>query len=254
MNITRPGRAGAFACTCSLAATIAAHPADADAARLGTRPLHMGSHGSDVRALQHSLTRLGHPASADGWFGRRTRRAVRRWERGRDARVDGRVSRHEGRVIRRRARRQSAPTTQTDVATADQARLVDDGHTAVAPPDAPKAVVAAIDAANAITDRPYRYGGGHARFRDSAYDCSGSVSFVLHGAGRLDAPLASGGLMRWGRRGAGRWISVYANAGHAYMVVAGLRFDTSGRGESGPRWRPLPRSGAGYVVRHAAGL
>jgi hypothetical protein len=115
-------------------------------------------------------------------------------------------------------------------------------------------VVAAIAAANRINRKPYRYGGGHARFRDSGYDCSGTVSYVLHAAGYLRRPRASGDLMRFGRRGRGQWITVYANGGHAYMVIAGLRFDTSGPGPSGPRWRAQERSSRGYVARHPAGL
>jgi hypothetical protein len=112
----------------------------------------------------------------------------------------------------------------------------------------------AVAAANRITDKPYRYGGGHGRFRDSAYDCSGAVSYVLHGSGLLRRSRDSSGLMSWRRRGPGRWITVYANHGHAYMVIAGLRFDTSGRGERGPRWRTEARSPRRYVARHAGGL
>jgi hypothetical protein len=134
------------------------------------------------------------------------------------------------------------------------ASLASDGRTAVAPAGAPLQVVAAIAAANRINRKPYRYGGGHARFRDSGYDCSGTVSYVLHAAGYLRRPRASGDLMRFGRRGRGQWITVYANGGHAYMVIAGLRFDTSGPGPSGPRWRAQKRSSRGYVVRHPAGL
>ena len=125
---------------------------------------------------------------------------------------------------------------------------------AYAPPDAPSAVVRAIRAANKLQNKPYRYGGGHASFVDTAYDCSGTVSFALHGAGLLKAPLASGGLMRWGRAHRGRWITVYSNSGHAYMVIAGLRLDTSGTGGSGPRWQTAQRSSAGFVARHPAGL
>ncbi len=131
-----------------------------------------------------------------------------------------------------------------------QASLAADGRTAVAPAGAPPAVVAAVAAANRINRKPYRYGGGHARFRDSGYDCSGTVSYVLHAAGYLRRPRASGDLMRFGRRGRGQWITVYANGGHAYMVIAGLRFDTSGPGPSGPRWRAQKRSSRGYVARH----
>ena len=129
-----------------------------------------------------------------------------------------------------------------------------DQRTAVAPAGAPDEVVAAIAAANRITRKPYKWGGGHATWRDSGYDCSGSVSYVLHGAGLLRAARDSTGLMSYGSRGKGRWITVYAHGSHAYMVIAGLRFDTSGRGEEGPRWRLEPRSGSGYVRRHPAGL
>jgi hypothetical protein len=128
----------------------------------------------------------------------------------------------------------------------------------VAPASAPRRVKQVITAANRIVEKPYVYGGGHTLYRrgvlDRGYDCSGAVSYALHGAGLLAAPRDSTGLMSWGRSGAGRWISVYANGGHTFVVIAGLRFDTSGRGENGPRWRPEPRSGRGYVVRHAAGL
>ena len=122
---------------------------------------------------------------------------------------------------------------------------------AAAPADAPPAVQAAIEAANAIADTPYIWGGGHGSFDSPGYDCSGAVSYALHGGGFLDSPLDSTGLSFWGEPGYGSWITVYANAGHAYVVIAGLRFDTSGG--AGPRWHPDMRSGAGYVARHPAG-
>ena len=134
------------------------------------------------------------------------------------------------------------------------AELSADRSTAIPPATAPERVRRAINAANRIVGRPYRYGGGHRRFKDRGYDCSGSVSYALHGAGLLRRPLASGRLMRWGRRGRGQWITVYANRGHAYVVIAGLRFDTSGRGGRGPRWRTEARSSRTYVARHPAGL
>jgi cell wall-associated NlpC family hydrolase len=143
------------------------------------------------------------------------------------------------------------------------ARLRADG-TASAPAAAPPAVKAAIWAANELTDRPYVYGGGHASFAARGYDCSGTVSFALHAAGLLSSPLDSGSFMAWGARGRGRWITVYTNPGHAYAVIAGLRLDTSAAGvpyasagkavERGPRWRPAPRSAAGFVRRHPAGF
>ncbi len=129
---------------------------------------------------------------------------------------------------------------------------------AVAPAGAPPAVRAAIDAGNAIVGRPYRFGGGHARFEDRGYDCSGAVSYALRGAGLLARPLDSGSLMRWGRRGRGAWITVFTNRGHAFVVIAGLRLDTSAAGDpsgrKGPRWRPALRSTRGFKARHPKGL
>jgi hypothetical protein len=130
---------------------------------------------------------------------------------------------------------------------------------AIAPPDAPPEVRAAITAANRIVGKPYKYGGGHARVEDSGYDCSGTVSYALMGAGLLRAPLDSSGFMRWGRPGKGRWITVYTNPGHAYVVIAGLRLDTSAAGERrntgrGPRWRTTARVAQGFTARHPKGF
>jgi hypothetical protein len=139
------------------------------------------------------------------------------------------------------------------LAPAGKAQLVN--GIAVPPADAPPQVAAMITAANAISTKPYRYGGGHAKFEDSAYDCSGTVSYVLHAGGLLRSPLVSGAFARsFGLRGKGRWITVYANSGHAFMFIAGLRLDTSGTGGSGPRWRLEPRRMRGFVARHPRGL
>jgi hypothetical protein len=118
----------------------------------------------------------------------------------------------------------------------------------------PLAVRRAIAAADRIAAKPYLWGGGHGRWRDRGYDCSGSVSYVLHAAGRLSAPRDSSGLMSYGRPGRGRWITVYSHPGHAFMVINGRRFDTTGRQTSGSRWQPTMRSTAGYVARHPPGL
>ena len=126
---------------------------------------------------------------------------------------------------------------------------------AIAPAGAPRRVKRVIAAANRLVRKPYRYGGGHRGFAsglDSGYDCSGAVSYALHGGGFLRSPLASGALMRWGRPRPGRWITVYAHGGHAYVVVAGLRLDTAGG--RGPRWHASKRSRAGFAARHPAGL
>ena len=109
-------------------------------------------------------------------------------------------------------------------------------------------------AANQIAKFPYKWGGGHGAWRDNGYDCSGSVSFALAGAGLLDQPLTSGLLAGYGRPGPGRWITIYANSGHVFMVVAGLRFDTSGRGRAGTRWQEEDVSTGGFAVRHVPGL
>jgi hypothetical protein len=124
-----------------------------------------------------------------------------------------------------------------------------------APPSAPYAVQAIVTAGNEVAHLPYVYGGGHGTWIDSAYDCSGSVSFALANAGFLSTQEDSGQLARFGKPGPGRWVTIYANGGHAYMVVAGIRFDTSGRsGPRGSRWQAAMRSNAGFTVRHPPGL
>ena len=133
-----------------------------------------------------------------------------------------------------------------------KAKLLKNGK-AIPPSNAPARVVRAIEAANRIRKKPYIYGGGHKSFNSRGYDCSGAVSYVLHAAKMLRAPLPSGSLTRWGRKGRGAWITVYANGGHAYAVIAGLRWDTSGTSGSGPSWHSDVRSPAGYVARHPAG-
>ena len=154
-------------------------------------------------------------------------------------------------------------TTTTEPAPAPvgppgKAKIRKDG-TAVAPADAPPAIQSAIAAANAIHTLPYVWGGGHRTFYDSGYDCSGAVSYVLHAAGLLTSPMTSGGLASsWGVPGKGRWITVYGNASHAYMVIAGKRFDTSSGGDrwnqgSGPRWRKKKRRPIGFVGKYYPG-
>jgi peptidoglycan hydrolase CwlO-like protein len=120
------------------------------------------------------------------------------------------------------------------------------------PSGAPPAVQAAIEAANSIAATPYIWGGGHGSFESSGYDCSGAVSFALNGGGFLSSPLDSTGLSTWGEPGPGQWITVYANAGHAWVIIAGLAFDTSGG--AGPRWHTEPVSSAeGFIARHPPG-
>jgi hypothetical protein len=128
---------------------------------------------------------------------------------------------------------------------------------AVAPESAPRAVKRAIAAANRIVKgHPYCYGGGHGRWKSRCYDCSGSVSFALGrpGARLIKAPMASGPFMRWGKRGKGDWITVYANGGHMYAVIAGLRLDTSMTAGNGPGWSDADLHQQGFRVRHPRGL
>jgi cell wall-associated NlpC family hydrolase len=223
----------------------------------GSRPLARPMHGADVRTLQQLLTEWGVPLTADGQFGRRTARAVRTWERASARPVDGRVSGSDARALElavERGERMPGTETTTEPAVAgEQATIAPDG-TAIAPASAPEAVKAIIAAGNEIHDMPYKYGGGHGKWEDSGYDCSGSMSYALHGAGLLDEALDSTGFESWGEAGEGVWVTTYANSGHSYMIVAGLRFDTSGRADDNSRWHTDMRSARGYTVRHPEGL
>ncbi|HUB76292.1 MAG TPA: hypothetical protein VL977_04510 [Solirubrobacteraceae bacterium] len=137
-----------------------------------------------------------------------------------------------------------------------RARILPDGF-AAAPADAPAAVQQAIWAGNQLIGLPYMFGGGHGSFLAGGYDCSGTVSWALHGGDLLTRPDDSGDFFAWGRAGRGRWITVFTSLGHAYLEIAGIRLDTSTAGDpgglQGPRWRPLLAMPAGYVARHAAG-
>ena len=138
--------------------------------------------------------------------------------------------------------------------TAGPTAKLKDGY-AIPPRNAPRKVVRAIEAANQIVkNKPYCMGGGHGRRRDTCYDCSGSVSYALTGAGLLAASMPSGSFVNWEKPGEGQWITTYANSGHIYAVIAGLRLDTSMTAGDGPGWSKQMRSGAGYVARHPAGF
>jgi hypothetical protein len=158
------------------------------------------------------------------------------------------------------------PPPANITAPGGKAKLLPDGS-AAAPADAPIEVQQAIWAANNIQDKPYKWGGGHAKIEDTGYDCSGTVSYALLHAGLLKSPLPSGPFMRWGAKGRGTWITVFANGGHAFAVIAGLRLDTSSYSsrtaskrkyakalERGPRWRPTKRPGQGFRKRHPVGF
>jgi peptidoglycan hydrolase-like protein with peptidoglycan-binding domain len=244
-------------------AAMAVLPASAFAARFGERTLSTGTSGHDVKVLQSWLTKMGFQTGIDGQFGRNTRWNLRRFEQAKGLTINGVLSRDDARAMRSAMAAHysyvsddqpttDAPTTQ--VAPGSDATMSSDGLHAVAPSDAPPEVQAAITAANKIVGKPYKYGGGHGNWEDSGYDCSGTVSYALHGAGLLSRPMSSGEFGGWGVSGKGSWISVYYNSGHAYAVIAGLRLDTSGTGGRGPRWHTDMRSGSGYSVTHWRGL
>jgi hypothetical protein len=233
-------------------------PASASA-EFGDRPLREGSRGHDVRVLQDFLTRVGLRTTVDGMFGPRTASRVRSWERRSEVRVNGSVSRGDARRLRSQVeqgvRVYEPQTAEPKAAPAGETATLGSDGLAVAPASAPQEVKDAIAAANRIVGKPYKYGGGHARWEDSGYDCSGAMSYALHGAGLLDRPLASGDFMRWGSRGKGSWITIYAHSGHGFLVIAGLRFDTGwNNAGKGPRWSEQMRPTDGYTVRHPRGL
>jgi hypothetical protein len=227
----------------------------------GSRPLERPMRGADVRVLQQLLTTWGLPTALDGVYGRETTRRVRSWERNSDRRINGRMSRRNQRALQRSVDRGERlpgyqPEPLADAAPAapgEKATIGPDGL-AIAPTSAPAIVKEMIAAGNEIHDKPYKYGGGHGRWNDSGYDCSGSMSYVFHEAGLLDQALDSTGFMSWGEAGKGTWVTNYAHSGHSYMVIAGLRFDTSGRADDGSRWDTEMRSSSGYTVRHPEGL
>jgi hypothetical protein len=244
---------------------------------LGDRTLRQGSSGHDVKVLQNFLSRAGVRTPVDGEFGVATTLAVRAFETFQQRRVDGIVTRLDVLVLRDvvtnggavakasstgGALPKNAPKPKPLPPEQPPPLVLGPGMTAtvgadglaVAPAAAPPVIQAVIAAGNKIAKMPYIYGGGHGTWEDDGYDCSGSVSYALHGAGLLETAMPSGSFMSWGDPGPGQWITLYANGGHIYMTVAGLRFDTSGRSGAGTRWQTAMRSGSGYTVRHPVGL
>jgi cell wall-associated NlpC family hydrolase len=224
----------------------------------GTRSLAPGMRGHDVRVLQDFLTRVGVSTPVDGRYGPYTTQRVRTWERRARRRVDGRVARPDARVLRSQVesgQRVASPRpAAAPLAAAEAATLGPDGR-AIAPASAPPEVKATVEAANRIVGKPYKYGGGHGRWEDSGYDCSGSMSYALHGGGFVDRAMTSSDFAVWEKPGKGMWITTYGNSGHSFMVVAGLRFDTGyNNAGKGPRWSEEMRPTGGYSVRHPAGF
>lgn len=176
-----------------------------------------------------------------------------------DLRAEQRRVRRQLAALAARARREqgsdTAPssTSAPIVAKPGVVRLHSDGLASAAP-SAPEAIKRAVAAGNRIAKSPYLWGGGHGSFESSGYDCSGSVSYVLHAAGVLSSPMASGPFMSWGAPGPGKYITIYANPGHMFANIGGVWFDTSGRGATGSRWQSGSKGTGGYAVRHPAGL
>ena len=226
----------------------------AEAAKFGSRTLKKGTSGSDVKTLQRYLDRVGQETTVDGQFGRGTARSVRGFEAEAGRTVDAVVTRSDARALKAEVKSSATTETTTPTAPAGSKATIGSDGLAIAPADAPEEVKQIIAAGNEIASKPYKYGGGHAKWKDSGYDCSGSISYALHGAGLLKRALDSGEFMSWGEHGRGTWVTIRANSGHAYMMVAGLRFDTSARKESGNRWTTEMRSARGYRGVHPPGL
>jgi peptidoglycan hydrolase-like protein with peptidoglycan-binding domain len=203
------------------------------AAQRSTSGASVHSRGGAVRRLQQALG-----IAADGVFGPATEAAVKRFQRAHGLTADGVVG----------------PATWAALGHAGARTVLKRKGSGDSGSGLPETVRRIIAAGNRIAGKPYKYGGGHGEWDDSGYDCSGSVSYALHGAGLLSSALTSGDFMSWGAPGKGRWVTIYANPGHVYMVVNGRRFDTTGRDESGSRWQARSRSESGYTVRHPPGL
>ncbi len=243
-RILRPRRlvisAAAAACACAVAAVALASGGDGSVApRVAGHPAAVKGEPPPLKPHPRVVEAVAPgdaPPSAGVTAGNGTVRAVQS-----DAQIRGELTEFRQHLTGVGLARGRVPSVRPD-------------GTAVAPRSVPDVVAVVIAAGNEIATKPYKWGGGHGAWSDSGYDCSGSVSFALAGAGLLDSPLDSTRFMHWGDPGPGRYISIFANSGHAFMVVAGLRFDTSGA-QGGTRWQPANgRSYDGFVVRHPPGL
>ena len=216
----------------------------------GGRVLKAGMRGRSVRLMQEYLIAAGFSVVNDGDFGSATQQQVIAFEASKGLPQDGIVSLTVANALR-------AAVASVDTNNTGQTAVIAPNGLAVAPAGAPLAVKQVIAAANLIATMPYIYGGGHATWVDAGYDCSGSTSFALHGAGLIAAPEDSGEMESYGQAGAGSWITLYANAGHVYMHIAGLWFDTAAQSSSNgnDRWSATRISSrSGFVVRHPVGL
>jgi hypothetical protein len=226
--------------------------------QLGHRVLRNGLHGADVTVLQGYLTIAGFPTSVDGNFGPQTASSVAAFKQSHNIVPANGVAGPSFVTALR-----TAISSYTSDVTTGTATINPDG-TATAPANAPPAVQSMIAAANGILNTSYCVGGGHGKWQSSCYDCSGAVSFALHGAGLLSSSEDSSDLESYGAAGPGQWVSIYSDPSHAFIVIAGIAFDTANYGGpnipsgTGPRWRSNPlgnlADGGHYVVRHPPGL
>jgi len=239
---------------------------------LGNRILKPGMQGHDVRVLQAYLTVDGYPTTVDGDYGPSTKTSVVSWQSANAVVANGVVTYADSRKLREDvAKVESSPKSVTDpttptTTTPGATATIDSNGNATAPASAPAVVQEMITAANSIDTKPYIYAGGHATWDAPGYDCSGAVSFVLHAAGLLSSSEDSTGLESFGSPGPGQWVTIYANAGHTWIVIAGLAFDTAHWGPTtpagtGPRWlikadatANLDDGTGGYTVRHPTGF
>ena len=238
-------------------------------AGLGDRVLKLGARGSDVRALQGYLDAAGYPLAQTGRYDRDTRGRVQSFQNDFGLRATGVVTPRVARMIRTTAtappgyggtafdpnppKPPSGPMpADLKIVPGSRAKVLRDG-TAAAPADAPDEVKRIIASGNEIAKLPYKWGGGHGSWRDTGYDCTGSTSYALRTTFRR-GPAPTFGYSNWQLPGQGRWITVYASSYHVYMVVAGLRYDTSGLRVAGSRWTTQSRSNGGVVARHPAGF
>jgi peptidoglycan hydrolase-like protein with peptidoglycan-binding domain len=262
-----------------LAMTAFASVASAASEHLGQRVLREGMRGHDVRVLQQYLGFAGFPTQIDGDFGPTTEQHVVAFERRYHLRANGIVTRRDAArlraIVANREGTQAvagssggvsyapapsaSPSSGSDSAgqpapSGEKAQLMD--GLAVAPQDAPAVVKEVIAAANRIATKPYCYGGGHASFNDSCYDCSGSTSYALHGGHLLSQTEDSSEFESYGSPGVGSWITLWTNAGHVYMEIDGLWFDTAAQSSSNgdDRWsQTRVNSASGYIERHPTG-
>lgn len=232
---------------------------DGGSQHLGERALKLGMSGHDVRVLQSYLTLAGYPTNVDGSFGPTTKTNVVKFELANALTGNGVMTYAQSLILR-----QVVAKTMTSTGPVSKATLNSDG-TVTAPAGAPAAVQEMIAAANQIIDTPYVYGGGHQSFNSNGYDCSGAVSYALHGANLLNSPEDSTELESYGSAGPGKWVTIYADSAHTFIVIAGLAFDTAHYGPTtpggtGPRWLTPANAtanlsdGGNYVVRHPSGL